>query len=291
MYTIKQASALTGLSADVLRAWERRYLLPPPQRSEGGYRLYDDASLAIYRRMRVLVEQGWAPRQAAQAALADRTAEGSDEPSWEPEAFVDAVVSGLSSDDVAAGLRAAFAARSPAEFADGWMLPMLAALGQAWERGEVSVAQEHEVAAALMRRLSIAFEDVATPAATPPVLVGLLPECRHEVALLAFAVLARSLGVAVVYLGPNVPLESWITEVGRVGAAAVVTAVHSADDVAVAQRLALALDGLPSRPRSFVGGSWQDRLGGGCQPLGHGLGEAAERVFAAVGGAAAPLAH
>ena len=281
MYTIKQASALTGLSADTLRAWERRYRLPPPRRSEGGYRLYDDASLAIYQRMQRLIEQGWAPRQAADAARAEPAdpATGELPPRLEPEAFVAEVIAGrLGGDELGAALRVAMATLSPAEFADEWMLPMLGALGRGWQEGALSVAQEHEVAAALMRRLSIGFEEAAAPGETPPVLVGLLPGCTHEVALLAFAVLARSAGVAVLYLGANVPLESWVSETRRVGAAAIVTAVHSDEDVAAAGDLLDALGGVERRPQVFVGGSRQAELSGRGTPLGHGLAPAAALV-------------
>ena len=58
MYTIKQASALTGVPADTLRAWERRYGVPSTSRSEGGYRLYDDHALDTVRRMRTLIDGG-----------------------------------------------------------------------------------------------------------------------------------------------------------------------------------------------------------------------------------------
>ena len=40
MYTIKRAAELTGISVATLRAWERRYGVVHPQRSDGGYRLY-----------------------------------------------------------------------------------------------------------------------------------------------------------------------------------------------------------------------------------------------------------
>ena len=41
MFTIKRAAELTGLPVATLRAWERRYGVVAPIRSEGGYRLYE----------------------------------------------------------------------------------------------------------------------------------------------------------------------------------------------------------------------------------------------------------
>src|SRR3954447_19186638 len=67
MYTIKQAARLTGVSESSLRAWERRYGVIAPRRSETGYRLYDSESLAAVSRMRRLVEAGWTASEAARA--------------------------------------------------------------------------------------------------------------------------------------------------------------------------------------------------------------------------------
>ena len=49
MYTIKQASQLTGVPEASLRAWERRYGVVVPARNESGYRVYDQAALAPSR--------------------------------------------------------------------------------------------------------------------------------------------------------------------------------------------------------------------------------------------------
>ena len=92
MYTIKQAAELTGVPSATLRAWERRYPLPAPHRSPGGYRLYDDAALSRVRLIDRLVKAGWTPRNAAAMALHD-SADVSSLPS--PTEFVEAVAAGL----------------------------------------------------------------------------------------------------------------------------------------------------------------------------------------------------
>ena len=65
MYTIKRAAELTGIPVATLRAWERRYAVVRPERSSGGYRLYDDRALADLVLMQALVDQGWSAGQAA----------------------------------------------------------------------------------------------------------------------------------------------------------------------------------------------------------------------------------
>ena len=51
MFTIGKLSSLADVSADALRYYEREGLLTPTSKSEGGYRLYDDASV---RRVRLI---------------------------------------------------------------------------------------------------------------------------------------------------------------------------------------------------------------------------------------------
>ena len=66
MYTIKEASARSGLPIATIRAWERRYRAVEPARTPSGYRLYDDAAVDRLIAMRQLVEvEGVRPGQAA----------------------------------------------------------------------------------------------------------------------------------------------------------------------------------------------------------------------------------
>ncbi|MDQ3004962.1 MAG: MerR family transcriptional regulator, partial [Chloroflexota bacterium] len=44
-YNLKVVLKETGLAADTLRAWERRYGLPVPQRTAGGHRLYSQRDI------------------------------------------------------------------------------------------------------------------------------------------------------------------------------------------------------------------------------------------------------
>ncbi len=50
-FTIRAASALTGINQNTLRAWERRHALVRPERTPKGYRLYSEADI---RRLRVI---------------------------------------------------------------------------------------------------------------------------------------------------------------------------------------------------------------------------------------------
>ena len=54
----------TGLKADTLRAWERRYSLPAPQRTEGGHRLFSEYDIETIKWLIARQEEGVSIRLA-----------------------------------------------------------------------------------------------------------------------------------------------------------------------------------------------------------------------------------
>lgn len=245
MYTIRQAAIRSGVNVPLLRAWERRYGIVAPARTDGGYRLYDDAAIDRLRAMRVLVDDGMSPRQAADqvaaavpdelsAIVGSRTSDA--EPAGDAASAVEAFVAAAARIDGRAIARAVdelFAAGSFERAIEDRVFPALSALGDAWMRGEVDVAGEHAASAAIVRRLSLAFEAAASVSADGdrPILVGLPPGAHHEVAPLAFATAVRRAGLPVVYLGTDVPVASWVAAVTRTSARAMVLGVALDRDV------------------------------------------------------------
>ena len=70
-YRIHAVAEMTGIPAATLRAWERRYGVPEPRRTESSYRVYSDADVELIRHVRELCEQGMAPSEAAKLVMAD----------------------------------------------------------------------------------------------------------------------------------------------------------------------------------------------------------------------------
>ena len=266
MYTIKEASARSGVGVPLLRAWERRYGVVAPTRTSAGYRLYDDAAIERLRAMRQLIADGWTANQAAQrvreisetelAALAQpvvpaETADGVTGASG--EGFMDRTAAGALVDRLVSAARLLDAARLEQALdeafgstrfevaADDVVMPALRAIGDAWERGEISVAGEHAASHAILRRLAMAYEAAGSMDGEPPVLVGLGPNTRHELGALAFAVTARRAGLPVLYLGPDLPIESWITAANGRGAPAAVIGVPTRSDIRAARAVLTAL--------------------------------------------------
>lgn len=254
MYTIKQAATRSGVGVSLLRAWERRYGVVAPIRTPGGYRLYDDEAITRLRSMRQLVDGGWAASQAAEAVMAGLIEPPVPPPSTvaahaDVEAFLTAVAS-YDTVGIDSVLDAFFSRGSFEAVVDDLVLPAVAALGPAWAAGRIDVAAEHLASATVQRRLATLFDLGGAPGVGATVVVGLPPGCRHEIGTLAFAVALRRQGVNVLYLGPDVPIASWVHVVTERPTAAVVIGVVVPDDIDPADAVAVAIH--EARPRVVI---------------------------------------
>lgn len=249
--TIKAAATQTGVPEATLRAWERRYAVVTPVRTAAGYRLYDEDALRALRQMHRMVTAGWSPCQAA-AEVRRRREDGPVEPDLDATDGADArpgrwaadlvvAASGLDARRVDALLDEAFAAGSVERVVQRWLLPALRSLGQAWADDEVSIAGEHLVSHAVLRRLSAAFEAAGSAVSGPRVVVGLPAGARHELGALAFAVLARRAGADVLYLGPDLLAPEWVQALTRHGATTAVVVVPRVADAAAAMQVVRAV--------------------------------------------------
>jgi len=64
LYNIKAVVQATSISPSTLRAWERRYNIARPQRSDSGYRLYSERDVTIIRWLKNQVDVGMSISQA-----------------------------------------------------------------------------------------------------------------------------------------------------------------------------------------------------------------------------------
>ena len=286
MYSVQHAARLTGISPDTLRMWERRYRVVEPQRSDAGYRLYDDEALRRLSAMRSLVAAGWSPRLAAERVRSDgptevdrpggRTGTGA-LPSLVP------LAAELDPQRLERVLTETFAASEFEDLVDDWLLPALAELGTGWRGGSVSISGEHFVSAALQRHVAGVLAAATPRAGAPRVVAGLARASRHELGILAFATVLRRAGVDVLYVGPDLPTESWAETVVTTRADAVVLAVPTAEDVPGVRDVLAAVTAATPDIGVYVGGAHQDRIHPPAHPLGHTLVDAARRLAADLG--------
>lgn len=297
MYTIKRAAERTGISAATLRAWERRYGIVAPRRSDTGYRIYDEEDVRALSLMAQLVDDGWTPSLAADEVLrrlraaspreglatagpAGRGVEDGARPASAPSAgrFGEAIIEAAATLDAAAlstTLDEMFALASYEAVIDRHLLPAMEALGDAWATGRVGVAGEHFVAHAVMRRLAARYEAASSAGTGSRVLLGLAPGSRHELGLFAFAVAARRHGLATDYLGADLPVEDWVSAVTSRDPAAVVLALTTPADAEAVGRVVTAVRDRRPGLLVAVGGHQQELAPRDVLRLGHQVGAAA----------------
>lgn len=297
---IGQLSRRSGVSDHLLRAWESRYGLLRPVRSAGGFRLYSAADERRVRRMTSLLESGLSAAQAAGAALAqdgfpdasltdtspadtspadapladesrsepDRRAAVPDRPaapSGDLPAALDELGSALDAYDE--GTAQAVLDRLLAEFTvttvlRAVLIPYLHQLGDRWQRGSASVAQEHFASNIIRGRLAGLARGWGAGTG-PRALLACPPDEQHDLALMAFGVVLSRSGWRIGFLGAGTPIAELVGAAAAVDPALTVVAATAserfevvADDLAsLAARTPLAIAG------AGAGRELADRIG------------------------------
>lgn len=209
---IGELSRRVGVSVELLRAWERRYGLLAPERTRGGFRLYSDDDVSRVLRMRANLDRGLAAAEAARLVVTDGgglSARAMADASAALAVALDAF------DD--AGAQAAFDRLLSAFTVDvvleEALLPYLRDLGERWERGETSVAQEH-FASNLLRGRLVALSRGWDRGDGSRALLACVEGEQHDLPLVAFGLLLRSDGWRICYLGASTPIAS-VVETAR----------------------------------------------------------------------------
>lgn len=236
LFRIQAVANATGISEHALRVWERRYGEMASQRSPAGYRLYSEDDVARIRVIKELLDHGHAIGEIATLPvrdlerLRDRT-KGAPSPALpQPIAdvarkrFLDAIAA-MDPDEaqrVAASATVAFPAYELITTVIG---PILRELGDRWERGEFSIAQEHAASAVIRQQLGELLR-MARATENAPTVVATTPEGElHEFGAMLAGVACTTVGAHVVYLGPNTPAEDLASAAIAARAKAVVLSI------------------------------------------------------------------
>jgi MerR family transcriptional regulator, light-induced transcriptional regulator len=213
---IGELSKRAGVSPELLRAWERRYGLLRPTRSGGGLRLYSPADVERVRLMRQHLAEGVAAAEAAAMALRAGVGEEAAPAALDPAALRDDLAAALDRFDEPRAqeiLDRLLAMATVDTLLSDVVLPYLRELGDRWERGEASIAQEHFASSVLRGRLlglargwGLGFGPVAV--------LACLPGEQHDLGLIAFGLALRARGWRIVYLGSDTPIKT-IEETSR----------------------------------------------------------------------------
>jgi MerR family transcriptional regulator, light-induced transcriptional regulator len=250
---IGELSRRTGVTRELLRAWERRYGLLRPTRSAGGLRLYAAADVERVRLMQQHLADGLAAAEAAAAASRAADGEGA-APVGLWAALRDELAEALDNFDeprAQAVLDRLLGVASVEVLLSEVVLPYLRELGERWARGDASVAQEH-FASALLRGRLLGIARGWGVGVGPAAVLACLPGEHHDLSLIAFGLALRTRGWRIVYLGPDTPIPTVDDVCCRVHPSVVV--LSAATDACVRPVVA-ELRGLAARWRLALGGA------------------------------------
>lgn len=239
LYTTSEVEQRTGVPATTLRQWERRYGIPHPVRNESGYRLYSAADLSRIDFLQARLSEGISISRAAQ--LCREHFGGAEQP--EPPAPIPSD-SNLQS-ELIGDLRRALLAPDHGRASDilsralrhltvedvlmHIVQPALLDIGELWERGEITVAHEHQATSFLRGKIAGLLELAGNDGWGPSVVAACGPSEQHELGLLMLAVVLRRAGLRVHYLGPNTPLGDLAVYARQVQAGGVLISVQTVE--------------------------------------------------------------
>lgn len=226
LYPISTVSQITGVNVVTLRAWERRYKLIEPSRSEKGRRLYSDTDVQRIQTVQDMLAEGMTVSSAAEAL---RRAETADDTVQTPQGpwpeYIDNMVSAIADFDdsrLDEQYTQVMSLYSVDTVTYRLLIPLLRVLGDRWESGEGSVAEEHFFSVFMRNKLGARFHHRNLQNRGPRLLAACLPGENHEFGLLLFSLLAHSRGYRITLLGANLPLEEIPSVAERIDAAGVV---------------------------------------------------------------------
>lgn len=231
IYNLKAVLQETDLAADTLRAWERRYGLPMPQRTAGGHRLYSQYDIETIKWLVARQAEGFSISRAVDL-WNEKIAAGEDPfISVAPSStlMVPAPAFFASSDTTLTSLRAEWISAC-LKFSETTaeqvlnqafsMFPVeavclevlqkgMSEMGMLWYENRVSVQQEHFASGLAMRRLDALLSAAPAPSRNQTVLIGCPSNEWHVFTALLLTLILRRRGLSVIYLGANVPADQF----------------------------------------------------------------------------------
>jgi DNA-binding transcriptional MerR regulator/methylmalonyl-CoA mutase cobalamin-binding subunit len=283
-HPVRLVANQTGLSPHVLRAWERRYGVVAPDRSQGGQRLYSDHDVERLRQLRQLTARGHSISRIATLPLAELQRleqQSPPAPALPPSAAADGsaaaemvgealrAVRDLDAEVLQAVLQRAAVSLGGPLFLDEVVAPAVEAVGDGWSNGSLSVGQEHLSTAVFRRVLEWLVGVYRVEGEAPRLVVATPPGQAHEIGALMVAACAAAEGWGIVYLGPDLPVAELLAAARDKGAHAVaLSIVYSFDDEKLLEAVKAARVSLPEETPLLVGGAAANRLRDSLESLG-----------------------
>lgn len=266
LFRIQAVANATGVSEHALRVWERRYGEMASKRSPAGYRLYTEEDVARIKVIKDLLDQGHAIGEIATLPVRDlERLRDRGKISLAPalpqaiaevarKRFLDAIAA-MDPDEAQRVAASSTVAFPTYELITTVIAPILEELGNRWERGEFTVAQEHAASAVIRNQLGELLR-MSRPSESAPTIVATTPEGElHEFGAMLAGVAATTAGARVVYLGPNTPADDLASAVKAAHAKVALLSVVAMDGKKANDALLAVRKALPKSVAMWVGGA------------------------------------
>lgn len=218
IFNTKAVVQETAVPADTFRAWERRYGIPAPQRSEGGHRLYSAYDIGLISWLRDRTAEGLTISQAVallqSSSDAVEVASGRSPTKTLSLSLLSAsLIEALSQFDGRSAehiLGQALALYSVEEVCIGLIQPSLIEIGERWHQSTLSITQEHFASQFVRRKLDALLHSYTQQNPTATVVIACAPNELHEIGALILAVFLARADWRVIYLGQTVAYDGLI---------------------------------------------------------------------------------
>lgn len=262
-YSIRVASRLTGVSADTLRMWERRYGFPKPARNGSHVRVYSDADverlILVSRALKAGYRAGEVIRRDS-AELRQLLSNSAQVQANTPResATVDALLNAVADDDAIAvrnGLRQAVATLGPRKFLLEVASPLVEQVGEAWSAGRLAVRHEHLLTHALSTQIRLLLSAYETENNGPVIVLTTLSQEQHGLGIEMAALYLALDGASPRMLGVDTPADQIVEAAVALRARVVGISVSRASDPeATRERVRWMLGELPPSVELWLGG-------------------------------------
>jgi MerR family transcriptional regulator, light-induced transcriptional regulator len=265
LFNLKAVLKETGLSADTLRAWERRYGVPTPQRTPGGHRLYSGHDIALIKWLIARQNEGLSISRAVEM-WREQAASGKDplenlpgarttDSSFmsqaiylPPETGLDALRSQwlaacLNFNEISAEqiLNQAFGLYPIETVCLDLIARGLTEIGMLWYENRATVQQEHFASSLALRRIGALIAASPPPGRSHTILVGCPPNEWHNFSGLLLTLFLRRRGLNVIYLGADVPAAHFEETLSAVQPSIVVLTSQQLKTAATLQQISMLL--------------------------------------------------
>ncbi len=274
-YPIKVVSQMTGLSVFVIRAWEKRYNVVTPSRTETNRRLYSEEDIKKLRLLNEAVQRGHNIGGIAKLstkeiqAVLDRNNAAStavEESSIDMLSDVKTIINNCieaikvyDAKTLETLLLKASSKMSQPQLIEDLIVPLVYKIGDLWHEGLIRVANEH-LSSAVIRSFLVNMIDQHTPSENAPIIISATPRGQdHELGAIIAGVIAAAAGWKAIYLGPNLPVEEIVAVTENIEAKIVaLSVVYPNDDPKLKKDLLNLHRMLPSNVSLIVGGRAAD---------------------------------